>query len=174
MLCIWHRWRISQALDSDKPLSPFLERHVRKCPSCRDHLQFSLYFADQAKKDLSSLMGAESLSPVSGILSRLDGAPAAKQRRSRLIPVRALAGAGAGLAVLVLCLVLFLPFHNDGLTEFNPLSEWESAHSALRSALQKMDSPYRTELENIKTSLTSTADFLHRFYTSIGPESLQQ
>jgi len=172
MLCIWHRWRISNALDSDKPLSPFLKQHIERCPGCRDHYQFSLYLADQAKKDLASLQETKTSTPVSSLLSQLDNTPEAAQGRRILIPGWPLAGAAAGLAALALILVLFLPPRKGSLTAFNPLSEWDSAHSAVKSALEKVDSPYRTELENIKTSLTATAEFLHKFYVSMGPESL--
>jgi hypothetical protein len=59
--------------------------------------------------------------------------------------------------------VLVLPSRKGGLTALNPLSEWSAANSTLTTALEKVDSPYLTEFENLKSSLTAAADFLQNF-----------
>jgi len=40
--CSWYKWLISNALDNDVPLSDRVERHVRRCATCRGFYELSV------------------------------------------------------------------------------------------------------------------------------------
>ena len=62
------------------------------------------------------------------------------------------------MAALLLGFVLLRPPAPD-LSQLNPLTEWRSAESSLSGLVKNMDSPYRTELKNLQSSLNATAEF---------------
>ena len=82
-----------------------------------------------------------------------------EQHPRRTFPWFPVSAAAAGLAAVALTMLLVLPSPRSGLAELNPLSEWGTVNSALSTALDKVDSPYLTEFENLKSSINAAAAF---------------
>ncbi len=164
MQCTWNRWRISKALDTDEPLSLSLERHLQGCESCREFFRFGSALPLKSKADLDTLLSSDTEDLGRRIITHLDQAPADKARGKRRIPLLVPAvSAALAMTVLVLSLVVFRPSPAADLSQLNPLSEWERAEAGLSSLVVSMDSPYRTELENLRSSLSATAEFFRGF-----------
>lgn len=89
MICLYYRWRISTALDSDKPHIALPHAHLRRCPSCRAFFEDSLRMA-------SALQGL----PVRLHAGRYAGEPSIR-------PIRGWKRAGWALAMAA-CLLLAL------------------------------------------------------------------
>lgn len=51
MICPYYRWRVSVALDSDAPSARLPERHLRRCPACREFLERSLQMAEALREE---------------------------------------------------------------------------------------------------------------------------
>jgi len=164
MQCTWNRWRISKSLDNDEPLSPSLERHVQRCDSCRGFFRFGSSLPQKSKADLGTLLSTHREGLHRRILTHLDQAPAGRAKGKARSPLLVPAVAGAlSVTVLVLSFVYFRPSPAPDLSQLNPWSEWERAESSLSRLAVSMDSPYRTELENLRSSLIYTAEFFHGF-----------
>jgi len=164
MPCTWNRWRISKALDTDEPLSPSLERHMQGCDSCREFFRFGSSLPQKSQTDLNTLLSEDREDLDGRILTHLDLAPTdrtgGKNRFPLLVPA---VSAALAMAVLVLGFVFFRPSPAADLSQLNPLSEWERAEAGLSSLVVSMDSPYITELENLRSSLSATAEFFRGF-----------
>ncbi len=126
----------------------------------------------KSKADLSNLLSADRGDLGRRILSKLDQAPADRPPDRRRSPLLVPAvSAALTVTVLVLGFIFLKPSASYDLSGFNPLSEWRNAESTLSSLIADMDSPYRTELGNLMTSVNATADFFRSFLDiSLGDE----
>ncbi len=164
MLCPWNRWRISKALDTDRSLPSSLERHLQSCDACRSYFRFSTSLPQKSEADLAALLSADAGDLSTRILAGLDGElpdrAGRKRRRPLLVPALSTA-----LTVTAVLLGFFLlrPSPSPDLSQLNPLSEWKNAESSLSNLVVSLDSPYRTELENLRSSLSATAEFFRGF-----------
>lgn len=51
MICQYYQWRISAALDSNDPSARLPERHLRRCPACREFLERGLQVAETLREE---------------------------------------------------------------------------------------------------------------------------
>jgi hypothetical protein len=51
MFCKYYRWKLAQALYSDKPLPKLLDRHVRYCGACRSFYEQQQEIAERLGRD---------------------------------------------------------------------------------------------------------------------------
>ena len=165
MPCTWNRWRISRALDTDKPLSSHLERHLQGCDACRGFFRFGSSLPQRSEADLFPLLSTDSGDLSRRILLHLDQAPAGGLEGRKRFPFETVPAVAAALTltVMVLSVIFLRPAPASDLSRLNPLSEWGKARSNLSGVLARMDSPYRTELENLRVSATAAADFFRSF-----------
>lgn len=161
MLCTLSRWRISRAFDTDSPLPRSVENHLHGCPRCREHHDVTLYLKNQGRQDAHRLGNRKTQALAEQVLRRWNAARPERSSR-RTFPLVPVSAAAAGLAAAALIMALLLPSPTGGLTGLNPLSEWDSVNSTLSTALEKADSPYLTEYENLKSSVDAAAHFLRR------------
>ena len=164
MLCNWNRWRISKAADTDSPLPRSLERHLLGCETCREFHRFSGALPQKARADLASLLSTDNQDLSARVLAGVGrSVPERPEKKSGRHPLRLAAfSSAATVAALLLGFVLLRPPATD-LSQLNPFPEWRSAKSSLSGLVKNMDSPYRTELKNLQSSLNATAEFFRSF-----------
>jgi hypothetical protein len=164
MRCNRNRWRISKALDTDGSLPPSLERHLQDCEACREFFRLSSSLPQKGKADLADLLSGDKADLSRRIIASLDQAPAPgraeRKRPPFLVPALS---AALSVTLLALGLVLLRPSSPADISELNPLSEWKNAEAGLSSLAARVDSPYRTELANLRTSFVATAEFFRSF-----------
>jgi hypothetical protein len=164
MLCNWNQWRISKALDTGSPLPRSLERHLLGCEACREYHRFSSTLPHKGQTDLSTLLSTDTGDLSTRVLAGLDRAGDFRTEQRRRSPLRIPAySAAVTVTALILGFVLLRPPASPDLSQLNPLAEWRSVESTLSGLVKSMDSPYRTELENLRSSLNTTADFFRSF-----------
>jgi len=168
MLCFIHKWKISRSLDSGKPLSRPAERHLAACAACREFYRTGQDLAVRLTADAASLLheprpgqDAKALWTAAELRS---AAPSAW--RPRLRPVFA---AALLLAVVGISLVWMVRMRPAPMPRLGPLFSLAGPGPYLESALQKAESPYDREVQGLKKTLQSTADYLaSRFETRLG------
>ncbi|MBP7935203.1 MAG: hypothetical protein KA354_11200 [Phycisphaerae bacterium] len=68
MICLYYRWRISTALDSDDRSARLPERHLRCCPACREFLERGLQLGEALRAEPISaglgIVGSNGSRPV--------------------------------------------------------------------------------------------------------------
>lgn len=171
MFCSIYKWYISRALDSGKPLSGPVGRHIRRCASCREFAQFSESLENRCVKDVPGFLDSYNKELNEKIISVLTTQPAPKsapRRKPALVPV--LTAASALLVISIGIVWLVLP-SSDEITPFNQLSQLGISKTSFENVLVKIDSPFEEELFELKQTLKSTADFLlSRINIEIGEE----
>ncbi|HOW69430.1 MAG TPA: hypothetical protein PKY77_02415 [Phycisphaerae bacterium] len=90
MICLYYRWRISTALDSDDRSARLPERHLRRCPACRDFLERGLQLGEALREE-----------PVSASLG-IAGSGGSRPIQRAWRPVTAGLAAAACIALAVL------------------------------------------------------------------------
>lgn len=164
MLCNWNRWRISKALDTGSPLPRSLERHLLGCEACREYHRFCSSLPHKGQTDLSTLLSTDTKDLSTRVLAGLDRAGDLRSEQKRRSPLRIPAfSAAVTVTALILGFILLRPPASPDLSQLNPLAEWRNVESTLSGLVKSMDSPYRTELENLRSSLNTTADFFRSF-----------
>ena len=56
MFCSIYKWFISQALESRKPVTNLVRRHLRSCASCREFAVFSDSLGERSAQDISEIL----------------------------------------------------------------------------------------------------------------------
>ncbi len=174
MRCTYNRWKISRALDSGKPLSGRVEKHLRSCGACREFARLSKELERRLTKDAVTLiqgargdLGKKSMPAVSAP-AKPGVAVSAPSRGefSRLKPI--LAAAGLLAAVGISLIWVFTP-RSEKLPPLNGLFEFTRPQAYLESALLKAEAPYEEEIQELKRTVKSTADYLRaRFDIKLG------
>lgn len=172
MLCSIHKWKISRALDSGKPLSRRTEHHLSACESCREFYRTSENLAVRLTADAASLLqearpGLGARAPrMSGELGEVDSPLPSPYRRPRLRPIWA---AAVLLTVVGISLIWMVRTRPAPMPRLDPIFTLAGPGSFLESAVEKAESPYDKEFQGLKKTLQSTADYLaSRFETRLG------
>jgi hypothetical protein len=172
MLCFIHKWKISHALDTGKPLSRSTGRHLFACETCREFYRTGGEVGRRLSMDAASLL--QEPRPGLDARTRQTTGEAAKaksplpspSRRPQLRPVWA---AALLLAAVGVSLIWTFRTRPAPMPRLDPLLSLAGPRSYLESALRKAESPYDKELEGLKKTLRSTADYLAaRFETGLG------
>jgi hypothetical protein len=164
MLCSWYKWRISKALDFGQTRSRTMDRHLDRCPGCREFARFSAALSGKSRTDLPAFLDGDFRDLTQNIMSglgRTNPSPPTRRRHPRLIPV----ASTAFIAAAVLIAVAFFPSSAPpSMSELKPLAPWESAQTAFSEVLENVESPYRDELEYLRHSLSASAEFFQVFW----------
>lgn len=172
MLCFIHRWNISRAFDTGKPLTPLTERHLGRCQNCREYHRLGDWMARRLTEDAASLLkdARPGLGERVRPLVSADGqASLPSPSRPKRLLARPLWAAAGLLAVVGLSLIWLVRSRPAAMPELDPLFSLGAPGTYLQSALQRAESPYRQEITELKKTLASTADYLAaRFETRLG------
>jgi hypothetical protein len=167
MFCTAYKWLISQAADSEKPVSRLVKNHTRRCDSCRAFAQhceslkpkfaqdkLALFEnADRAlDKKILSALAEESVS----VSERHMASRIFVSRRPALVP--SLAAALFVLAISLSLIFIVIP-HSKKADSFGRPSEWVSAASP-PELLAKAKSPLEREYQELKKTFNSTTEYL--------------
>ena len=72
MFCSIYKWYISRALDSGKPPSGPVGRHIRRCASCREFARFSESLENRCVKDVPGFLDSYNKELNEKIVSQVD------------------------------------------------------------------------------------------------------
>jgi hypothetical protein len=155
MLCPIYKWMISRAMDSGKPISGMVARHVRGCSSCREFARLSEELERRLTKDAAVLLESADIAPGEKMRSLLGTRPdsSSRARHSRLRPVFA---AAASLAVVSVSIIWLTTSRPNKMPPLGSFFKFEAPGVYLDRALQKAQSPYQQEILELKQALKST------------------
>ena len=172
MLCFIHRWNISRAFDSGKPLARRTKRHLAGCETCREFSRLGEEVGRRLTDDAASLLRdvrpglGEKVRRAIGEPGLASASSFLRPKRFRLSPVPAAAVAVAVVGVSLIWMVRSRPAR---MPQLDPLFRLETQRAYLVSALQRAESPYQEEILELKKTLKSTADYLAaRFDIGLG------
>lgn len=175
MLCFIHKWKISRAFDSGKPLARRTERHLAGCETCREFSRLGEEMGRRLTDDAASLLRdarpglGEKVRRAIGEPGLASGPSLLPPKRFRLSPVLA---AAVALAVVGVSLIWMLRARPARMPQLDPLFKLDGPRAFLESALQKAESPYQQEIQELKKTLKSTADYLAaRFDIGLGGDA---
>lgn len=160
MFCSLHKWLISQASDSGKPIPGVVKRHIRRCASCREFDRFCDSLKerfDQGKPDL--LMGFDKEIDQK-IIAALDKKPVSlpsPARKPIFIPATA---AAFVIIVIAISIILLREPQSDRMTPLNRLAALEVPQASLESMLTNLESPMDEELNSLKQTMKSTGEYI--------------
>jgi hypothetical protein len=172
MLCSIYKWQISRALDSGKPLTALVRRHLRRCASCREFYGVGEEMGVRMRQDAAALLGSADPSLTEKVLSSLgvDGrvesgvqsaAPSLQpELKSKWWGMRPVLTAAASLTIIAISLVWVLSSRRAGMPGLglDAALGLDAPGVYLEKALQKAESPYAAEIQGLKQTLKSKAD----------------
>ena len=170
MICSLSKWFISSSMDTGKKMPGFVRKHVSKCVSCREFLQFSQTLEDQAAWDAAAII-QKTQDALAGRIKRkafLNQEPRKRYRRGRpLIPA-------ASVALAAILVIIFFVVRQNPSPSPTPipgssvLTAYESflfgrdsnPGGSLKNLASQMESPFGTEWQSIQKKVKSAADNL--------------
>jgi anti-sigma factor RsiW len=172
MLCFLYKWNISRALDTGKPLSRLTKRHLDGCESCREFSRLGREMERRLTEEVRSLLENQTPSveeKVRKAIAEVRTVPRVPRARPKALSFRPALAAALVLAVLGISVIWLARPQPTGMPRIAPLLELETRRSEVISTLQKAESPYQKEIQGLKRTLLSTADFLAaRFQVGLG------
>jgi hypothetical protein len=168
MFCSIHKWKISQAMDSGKPISNSVQKHLSNCDSCREYAELCTSLKPKFIQDKQAILQDFDDSLNKRIMASLPDKPelnpepgnrghASKRsvRRPALIPSLA-----AALTVLVISIgILFILPRSKQTPSLGQISTIFSATSP-EEVLSKVESPLEKEYTELKRAFESTSKYL--------------
>jgi hypothetical protein len=172
MLCFIHKWNISRAFDSGKPLAGLTNRHLARCETCREFCRHGEEIGRRLTKDAASLL-SDARPGLDERVRRVVREPAlasipyaSQPRRLWMRPVLA---AAVALAFVGISFFWIARPRQAGMPRLDPLLNLETQRANLVSAMQRAESPYQEEILKLKKTFKSTAEYLAaRFDTGLG------
>lgn len=175
MFCFLHKWRISTALDTGKPLSPSTRHHLESCAQCRSFARLSGVLEKQLGQDgreLSNVLsgsGGEHFRNqriIDALTVQNSPRPASRLRLPmRFRPVYA----ALLLAVIITATALFSPFSstNTGQPDssfFTAIGErLDFPEPPVHKLAAQVESPLNREMDSLKQAAQSTIEFLKSY-----------
>ncbi len=177
MWCFLYKWLISHSLDADKPLLKIVEKHIKRCQSCREFHETSAAIAGQLVREVRA---SESFVPPllhEKIMSTIHRQSShASARRSVMRPAFVLAivalllTLAAGWYFLHFQSADFVPVASTGKADLSfrsdellieQIPEYETTLKELASQLEKLVStPFASEFERLKIDIKTAMNFL--------------
>jgi hypothetical protein len=170
VLCRIIRWKVSGAIDSGKPMSEAVKRHLLRCASCREFAAFAEDAGRRLTREAEVLLGSvdgalaervqaslgkELEAPASAPEVRLRGKPGPRLSPGfRLRPVLAAAAALVVVGAGVLWVVRSRP---QPMPKLRPPFQIEKPGAYLVAAVEKARSPYEKEMRLWKEALDGAA-----------------
>lgn len=159
MFCSIYKWLISQALDSGKPLSKSLSRHLNRCTSCREFVNLHRSLEEMNIKDLPCLPEERERAIAAKIISALNRSPEeekAPTRRAVLLPV--FVSALVLVAIATSIYFLAVPRSGPGYL-LDSFAEIDGTISSFEDRLERMGFPLEAEYADLKQTMKSTTEF---------------
>jgi hypothetical protein len=159
MFCSIHKWFISRALDSGKQIPGPVDRHLRRCTSCQEFVQFCESLKHRCVQDKPDFLKIQNESLKEKILSSLDEAPtrSVSARKPLLVPILA---AASLLLVISISIIWLTAPDSSQLLPVNQLFESNLAQTSIEDTLIKIESPLEEEIVELRETMKSTTEFL--------------
>lgn len=168
MFCSIYKWKISQGMDSGKPISGRVQKHMSKCVSCREYAELCTSLKPKFSQDKQAILQDFDAGLTKKIMAAIPGKPELETelkqkarmpwrsvRRPALIPSLA-----AALVVLVISISLLILLPRSKQTpSLGQISSLVSAASP-QDVLSKVESPLEKEYTELKRTLESTSKLL--------------
>ena len=159
MLCSIYKLEISRALDSGKPLSGLAKRHLRRCSPCREFARFGRELEQRLTHDAATLLENHHVSLGEKVLLSLDGRTESPSVPKRILWKPVLAAAGL-LAVVSASLIWLVTARSHQMPSLESLLKYDAPGVYLEKAAQKAESPYETEIQELKKALGTAAGII--------------
>lgn len=168
MFCSVHKWKISRAMDSGKPISGNVQKHLSKCDSCREFAELCISLKSKFTKDKRAILQGfdEGLNKkiMASIPERPEMTPELGRRaRASKKPLRSpvlIPSLAAALTVLVISIsLIFVLPHSKQAQSLGQISTLISAASP-ENMLSKVESPLEKEYTELKRAFESTSKYL--------------
>ena len=169
MFCSIYKWKISQAMDSRKPTSDRVQRHMSKCDSCREYAELCTSLKPKFTQDKHLILQDFEKGLNKKIMAaipektepelepgRRDRAPRWPFRKPALIP--SLAAAISVTAITIGVLIFVIP-RAEQTPSLGQISTLVSAASP-ENVLMNVESPLEKEYAELKQAFESTGKFL--------------
>jgi len=164
MLCSIYKLEISRALDSGKPLSGLAKRHLRRCSPCREFARFGRELEQRLTHDAATLLENHHVSLGERALSSLGRRTELPSIPRRILgkPVWVAAAVSAIflVAIVLATRILFVTPRSDQTPSLESLLKYEAPRVYLEKAAQKAESPYETEIQELKKALGTAAGII--------------
>lgn len=162
MFCWLSKLQISNAADTDDRLSERTQRHIRRCPSCREFHQACLSLGEGLERE-AAMPNDEFAERLS---SRVRAAVPSSSTQTYKLPVdwmRAAAAASIGIALIVGAMFYALSPAEPPVSEPGPMiagiSDFMGRETPAAWA-NRAEKPLADELENIASDTESAVRFL--------------
>ena len=169
MFCSIYKWKISQAMDSGKPTSSNVQRHISKCETCREYAELCTSLKPKFAQDKHAILeefdeglNKKIMAAIPEAAERMPepertaSSPKRPFRRLALIP--SLAAAISVLAISISIFFFVLP-RGEQSPSLGQISNLVSAASP-ENVLLNMESPLEKEYAELKRTFESTGKFL--------------
>jgi len=173
MFCTFYKWLISNTLDTTKPLSPLLRRHIQRCADCHNFYQASCILARRLTSEARQLYRTSPEDLVQHLLESLPAErPSPTSKTARLWPM-----AAAAALILGLALMTWLFYWRSSAVRH---SQYQTAAAMVQSLLSPsslssdsastsslrwtdiLEVPLRQEIQTLTSETHSALDFLVR------------
>jgi hypothetical protein len=172
MLCFIFKWKISRALDAGKALSRLTKRHLAGCEACREFTGCGKEIERRLSHDAALLLSdprPELVEKVKRAIKEAGTAPSGLRPRTGRRALKPVFAAAAALALIGVSLFWLVRSRPSGMPPLDPLLKFETQRADLVSAMRRAESPYHKEIQELKKTLQSTADYLAaRFDIKLG------
>jgi hypothetical protein len=173
VLCRIYRWKVSGAMDSGKPLSGTVKRHLLRCASCREFAGVAEDAGRRLTRDAKELIGFGDQALAERVKASLRdqieariSAPESRSRRKpdfRLGPgfsLKPILAAVAALLVVGAGVLWVVKSRPQPMAELTPPFRIENPGTYLVAALEKVNSPYEKEMRLWRQTIDGAAKTL--------------
>jgi len=177
VLCKIYRWKLSGAIDSGKPISGTVKRHLLRCASCREFARLAEDTGRRLSRDAGVLVESVDQSLAKRVQASLGdrvGPPASRPEASlrlpgaltqksgnwgidNLVPILATAAALVVVGASVLWVVRSRP---QPMPDLTPPFQIEQPGTYLVAVVEKVNSPYEKEMRLWRETLDGAAEKL--------------
>lgn len=170
MFCTVHKWFISRAADSGKPLRGFVKKHTHRCDSCREFARLCESLKPRFAQDKQAILENSGRALVQKIMSALpeekSSVPGHQVAARKFLARKPALAASLAAASLVLAVSLSLIFivipHSRETASFGQPLELLNAASP-QVLLAKAESPLEKEYLELKKTFNTTTEYLRYF-----------
>jgi hypothetical protein len=151
---------LSKSWDKNQTITGFLNRHLRRCASCREYARFLESLHHKFTQDTPNLLKTSPSALNERIISALDKdikPKTTKTARPFMLP--ALAASLAALIIVAGLIFKITPFQK-GEPVGSAFPRFDIPTAPVENFLQEMESPYEEEFLDLKETMKSTAEFL--------------
>lgn len=160
MFCSLYKWFISRAVDSGKPVSGFVGRHLRGCAACREFAEFSESIIQRSVQDTADILKGHDGALDEKIISRLSKSPEPKEESTRKPVFYPAAAAVSAVLIIAIIIILLTTPESRSLDPLRAIYEFDINQASLEKKIVAIESPLEEEINGLREALNSTAKFL--------------